>query len=826
MIVSPSVSDRVGEWRQHVPVLALPFALIMVSSWLLVQDFRRADQGAAVDDIPLATIKSAKGDVKRKANSRLVWNVLINDSPVFKRDSVRTTAESEAVIIFPDGAEITIGENSMIVLEQSKDRLAIEFVSGSLITKGGGKGILLKSQGMEINTADAKVELSAKAGGAASLNVKDGTVSVESAEGKKITIAQNQKADLDQGSMGEITDIPISLTLPAENALILSTRSKHLMDFAWTSTRAVGESRLEVATDRDFKEIKKALSATGRESVVRVGLAPGTYYWRIAGAVGSKGTLSTTSRFEIAQKTPVRVVDPVDKSSYRHGKKIPRITFSWLGPDYYDQYQVEVSADPEFKKFVAKSERGASTQATLEIDHAGELFWRIVATSSRSDSTETTGSRTFQIRKVDGLEPPRLIAPKSGESVATGKSGEAAVPFKWSSLEDAGSYRLELSRQADFKDILTDEDSTIAEYTWNTKELGRFYWRVTAITPEGEKTAPSAGAEFVILSGAALAQTAPLDKQTFEYLTEIPKISLEWESDKRAEKYEIEVALDYQFTTQMQKLQTDDTNVAPKNLADGTWFWRVRAIDEHKTPYRSTGTRSFELKAKELLAAPQLILPAPDLVRDSIIPDDVEIEFTWENIKDAQAYELIIRRRVVPGTPPDANAEKSQRFNDNRGRITKLESGEYEWGVRAVDRHGRPGKIGRMRALTIRYDELALLKPQIITPEEGASKFEAPADGMGKETVLSWEVPSPPKNNAKLQPASFEVYFKGASGTKVLKTNDPALALNQLPRGKHEWSVRALTSDGRRGPASEMRQIDVREPAKIPKPTIFPVVME
>jgi hypothetical protein len=75
----------------------------------------------------------------------------------------------------------------------------------------------------------------------------------------------------------------------------------------------------------------------------------------------------------------------------------------------------------------------------------------------------------------------------------------------------------------------------------------------------------------------------------------------------------------------------------------------------------------------------------------------------------------------------------------------------------------------------------------------------------------------------------YEVLLRPASGKgeeKLLKTDEESLSLTRVAKGKYLWSVRAITADGRRGPASKPRWIEVRVPAQISRPTILPVRIE
>src|SRR5690349_21810731 len=116
-------------------VLIVPVIVIVVSSTLLVQDFRSEGVATLSGEAPLAAVKLAVGDVKRKPPKRMVWFDLRTSASVFRNESVRTAKGSSATIVFPDGASIEVGESSLIVLEVTKNKVAVDFVSGNIFSK-------------------------------------------------------------------------------------------------------------------------------------------------------------------------------------------------------------------------------------------------------------------------------------------------------------------------------------------------------------------------------------------------------------------------------------------------------------------------------------------------------------------------------------------------------------------------------------------------------------------------------------------------------------------------------------------------------------------
>src|SRR4051794_24474512 len=97
------------ETFQHLAILSVPLLLMAVSAYLLYRDFMNEEGAESATEPAMAAVQLAQGDVKRKPSNRLTWRALGAESPVFRKDSVRTTAGSTATLKFPDGSVIEIG---------------------------------------------------------------------------------------------------------------------------------------------------------------------------------------------------------------------------------------------------------------------------------------------------------------------------------------------------------------------------------------------------------------------------------------------------------------------------------------------------------------------------------------------------------------------------------------------------------------------------------------------------------------------------------------------------------------------------------------------
>lgn len=118
------------------------------------------------------------------------------------------------------------------------------------------------------------------------------------------------------------------------------------------------------------------------------------------------------------------------------------------------------------------------------------------------------------------------------------------------------------------------------------------------------------------------------------------------------------------------------------------------------------------------------------------------------------------------------------------------------------------------------------LEPQLGFPENDAVVDLTKAE----DAKLQW---NHAQDATAAKPAYFEVVMrkvdeKGAQVgvVQTYKAQEPTLKIPKLSSGRYQWSVRAVTDKGNRSPAAKSRWIEVKNTAKIGKPTVLPVEVQ
>jgi hypothetical protein len=138
-----------------------------------------------------------------------------------------------------------------------------------------------------------------------------------------------------------------------------------------------------------------------------------------------------------------------------------------------------------------RSPRGGSARYFIQT-HADSS----VSASIFSGTAEyRRGERTVTLRAQQGLTvsadggelsvidlppAPRLVAPARGAMLATGGSRQAVL-FEWQRVERASSYRLQVARDASFRESVVDTLTSDTRYEVPELTTGRHYWRVRSL---------------------------------------------------------------------------------------------------------------------------------------------------------------------------------------------------------------------------------------------------------------------------------------------------------------------------------------------------------
>jgi hypothetical protein len=280
-----------------------------------------------------ANFTALEGTIRvRKANGNSWINANYN-VPLEKGDVVQTGSEGIAKIVFNDGTNYTVKQDSLIVIEENSandqqqtnvsvavttgtvDLTTATYVEGSksqVIVAGAKASLAPDSSAMvHNNPKDDQHEILVKKG---SGEVERNGELVQLSNWEKVTFQSQSK------TMERVTEVgpPTPITPGNMMPVFINTGDKTKeVEFAWTPMANAAGYRLRISHNPYFSSLLLDRKV-GTPSVVVTGLPVGAYYWSIQSydTAGKESVESEKNRFTIIVKTKEEIelsleIDPL-----------------------------------------------------------------------------------------------------------------------------------------------------------------------------------------------------------------------------------------------------------------------------------------------------------------------------------------------------------------------------------------------------------------------------------------------------------------------------------------------------------------------------------
>jgi hypothetical protein len=263
----------------------------------------------------------------------------------------------------------------------------------------------------------------------------------------------------------------------------------------------------------------------------------------------------------------------------------------------------------------------------------------------------------------------------------------------------------------------------------------------------------------------------------------VPK--LEWEPLAGAQKYGVEISASAGFATTVAKVDTYGTTYTWKEaLADGEYFWRIRAYDGKNWGSYSE-IRSFTKDWSDggnLVV--QLISPPEGAERASFTNDD----FIWQPIPGAAYY-----RFQISTDPAFSNIVYSaQSIKAQHTPIKRLANNRYYWRVTPVDNRNNFGVPSATRSFYFGWNTA----PRLLGPAPDVDLAFVPNfTWTAVEAAIKYQL------QISSQP-DFGAFLNYYETTNTAYTPMKALSNDQ----DYYWRVKAVDAEKTSSPWSEVRR--------------------
>jgi hypothetical protein len=265
--------------------------------------------------------------------------------------------------------------------------------------------------------------------------------------------------------------------------------------------------------------------------------------------------------------------------------------------------------------------------------------------------------------------------------------------------------------------------------------------------------------------------------------------SFSWRQVRHAAKYEFQASADPAFKSIVLgqgkgSFFTRNTSASiTKALPDGSYYWRVRAIDGRDRAGRWSTVRSIR---KRWTSTPALLGPPTG---SAVSYPRTPLILRWEPVRGA--YKYLLRIATDPGLSNSVFGPRIPSI-ETSGTVfampIALAPGRYYWAVAPVDSQKHPGTQSAVRSFVWAWPTQTTPRVTDIDP-----------DPRVMDPQFSWDpVPGAARYEVEVNPsADFAVGSRVCCDERVVGTSHSPLRL--LPNNTYFWRVRAIDLDGNAG---------------------------
>ena len=513
--------------------------------------------------------------------------------------------------------------------------------------------------------------------------------------------------------------------------------------------------RVQVAADTNFRSALLDLVVDSPPATLG-DLANGSYAVRIRAiaANGLEGIDAERTIVVAAVPAAPALLEPEPDAIVSTG----RPTFRWQPADARFRHRFQLATDAAFANVVAEQDGVDDSTRDLERDlPPAQYHWRVAAADAGWGDGRFSEARRFRIAPgpVDLLPP--LVTPD-------------AILARWPMAGEGGAVRVQLARDAAFGVLEADLQSERPPLRFARPGPGRYFVRANRIGTDGYEGGFGPPVALDLHAPpAAPVPVAPLDAAQ----ADTGSIAFRWQPEATATRYRFQLAADARFDLPLADradlaTTTLDAEVPPM---PGLYFWRVAAGNE------IDGDGGFSPPRSIRRATP---VPEPE---DPILAPGT-FTLRWRERGPGSVYRVeLARDRAFTDPVLDTTS---------RGAATTIprpSSGRYFFRVRPIEPDG---------AMLAAHGERTIDVPGAPAPPA----LLAPGDGVVTEDTaprFTW------KPGAATERYRIELATTPTFATPLLIADDLTSARHAFPDrlgpARYWWRVHAIDArDGSSGP--------------------------
>ncbi len=662
-------------------VAAIVFALLLYH-----------DMSASIDvsgGKKIGEIQFTSRTAQRKYANQVIWERVNSNTPVFNGDSIRTADSSEAVINLRDGTEISLHENSMVLLSVTEQKMAVDFSRGSMTArkrkKNGEIQLAITAGALNVVVDESHLMMKKGENEEVDVTVREGEARLLSEGEDDVVLSRNQKAVLRPGSnSARVTTLPITLVAPEAGTFIAGRSNIQQVRFTWEYNQPVQGAVLEIADDRNFNNIITRSSVNGTSTVER--LRDGGYSWRITSA--KKDTISSDwSRFTVLKIEPLELIRPVDSQTIHAAGETQLVSFSWKPHRHMNSYELLVARDPEMKDIIVRK-KSRMTDTAVDVP-AGKstYYWSVRGEAALQGLKEySVSSRvySFSMASVTPGASVHLIRPEGDERVVRDAVNWQAIPFSWKKIKGVDKYELQVADNPSFSgDVWKGRTANNVLLMEKPLKPGEFYWQVApvienSVDPElfSERRNFSVDREYDI---GLINPSESAEISIPPGRTDLP-VTFKWRGYGSDYKYKLEISAGYDYKSIYDSRLVSVNSVTVPSVEAGEYFWRITLVNPDGDDVARSVPRLMRIRGN--LNSPVVLTPRTgDIVN---LKSSSSFTLAWERVDGADEY--VVSLYSINGTKKkNVKKYRTRSTSIQMDQMHLLDEGKFEWTVRALD---------------------------------------------------------------------------------------------------------------------------------------------
>ncbi|MEQ1878153.1 MAG: FecR domain-containing protein [Bdellovibrionia bacterium] len=475
--------------------------LILEVSWLLndlkiidVPIFNQHEKLSS--ERPIGRVLSTKQDLRRRSADSILWEESRTDDTLFFYDSVLTLDQSAATIQLNDTSELSLSENTLVVLEPventASDVLRVKFSHGQLHSRNLASDTVITAPEWTMQVSKgADVKLRTVSGDQMEVELLKGKVQLKSKletvsfDDEQVIMLHKEQAEA----------MPISQKFGWESGKNNIYRVYAHSFPAMTWLRWKGEAtRLRLTKPGNDQSV---FPITTDQTQFPLRLEPGLYQVRVENGKDTSPTLAV----QVWKAPGFHLLSPLPRDRFTVGTEA---LFTWSTAGLISKYRFELGRDENFTD-VVRAVASEKSHTSLEMPEKGQYYWRVQALDDLDFPIPSLDTNViFSVK--DPLQAPKLRVPETRapakdetswnwksllDSVANFILPKAEAReeffeavFSWEAVEDADHYYIEIDVKPDFHSPILVQKTKSPQFVWPKANVGVYFWRVAAGSEE------------------------------------------------------------------------------------------------------------------------------------------------------------------------------------------------------------------------------------------------------------------------------------------------------------------------------------------------------